>query len=84
MLKSPLQKDVAIHLDVLSCLPEILEDDFSILMDHVEDDCGKMVFKGMMDILEQKGIHFLRKDFPAKNRLVSALFSESWKYIAEF
>lgn len=84
LLKSPLGKGVRIHMDILMSLPELIKDDFAILMDHVEDDCGEMVFKGMMDILEQKGIRFLRKDFPAKNRLVSALFSESWKYIAEF
>ena len=84
LLKSPLSKDVRIHMDILMRLPELIEDNFAILMDHVEDDCGKMVFKSMMDILEQKGISFLRKDFLAKNHLVSALFSESWKYIAEF
>ena len=84
VLKSPLMKKISVHVDVLSRLPEILDDDFAILMDHVEDDCGKIVFKSMMDILEQKRISFLRKDFPAKNHLVSALFSESWKYIAEF
>ena len=84
LLKSPLGKKVLIHMDILFGLPELLEDDFAILMDHVEDDCGKMVFKSMMDILEQKGISFLRKDFPARSHLVSVIFSESWKYIEEF
>lgn len=52
MLKSPMDKDVRIHIDVFQRLLELIEDDFAILMDHVEDDFGKMVFKSMMDILE--------------------------------
>lgn len=84
ILKSPLKKDVSIHVDILSNLPEILYNNFAILMDHVEDACGQKVFQEMMDVLEKNGIGFMRKDFSVKNRLVSMLFSESLKYIDEF
>ena len=84
LLKCFSAEDVYIHMDILSALPGILRENFMILMDHVEDECGNMVFFEMMDILKRNGIGFLGKDFPGKNRLVSALVSESWKYMAEF
>ncbi|MBR3458776.1 MAG: hypothetical protein IKH16_11595 [Selenomonadaceae bacterium] len=85
LLKSPaFEKGTYIHMELLLVLPDILSNDFAILMDHAEDPCGNAVLKDMASLLETHGVGFLRKDFVESGRKVCLLASKNWKYINEF
>ncbi len=71
-------------MEPLLKLPDILGNDFAILMDHVEDEIGEMVLERMESILTQHKIPFLRKMFLAPGRMVCMLASTNWKYIEEY
>ena len=82
LIKCPVD-DRRIQMDMLSVLMDVIRVDFIILMDHVEDECGKMVFDEMINILRTRGIESIRKDFSTEDRIVSLLASATQKYILD-
>lgn len=85
LLKCPVfKRGLHIHMDLLTRMPDILEEDFAILMDHTEEAFGNIILEDMESILKKNEIPFLRKDFSEPGRKCSLLASENWKYIMEF
>ena len=79
LLKSPIHGKPQVHLDVLIRFAEILSEDFAVLIDHTEAECGDMVFRSMTGILEKHGIPCIGKRFSAPEREAGLLFSARWK-----
>ncbi|WP_051650245.1 adenylyltransferase/cytidyltransferase family protein [Selenomonas sp. AB3002] len=78
LIKCPFGGGRCIHMDLLTRLPELLEEDFVVLMDHIEDRGGKAVFYGMTDILKGKGREFSIEEFLDEDRKVCAIISKGW------
>ncbi len=84
VMKCPSGKDIRIHMDLLPRLPGILHKDFAILMDHVEDDCGKMVRQCIVETLKKNGIGIIQKDIRGFPSDACVLASEGWEYVREY
>ena len=72
------------HVDIMINLPDLLADDFAILMDHMEDEDGSKIFMSIRKILAVKGISHMAREFSYSGRRVGVIFSENWKYVEEY
>ncbi len=72
------------HMEILTGLPDILADDFAILMDHVEDANVMKVFQEIRKNLKSKGIAYICRMFSSPGRRVGLLVSEKMRYVEEY
>ena len=86
LLKCPFVKGLENkpHVDIMMKLPDLLDDDFAILMDHIEDEECNKIFTSIRKVLVVKGISYIGKEFSSLGRRVGLLVSENWKYVEEY
>ena len=72
------------HVELLTGISNMLDDDFAIMMDHIEDDDGAKVFEKIVKSLNEAGRTFVRREFSSPGRCIGLLASEKWKYVEEY
>ena len=71
-------------MEPLLKLPDILDDNFCIMMDHVETAAGGKVFLEMKRILDQQGVLCQRMEFASHGHQIGILISDGWRYVEDF
>ncbi len=72
------------HLDVLTKLPDILTDDFGILMDHIEEENGLKAFHAIKKILESRKKVYIERALSSAGHQIGLLASEKLRYVEEY
>ena len=66
-------------MDLLKRLPELVDKDFAILMDHIETESGNYVFQSMKNILASNGKRFYWNELSENDSKAGWIVSESWQ-----